>query len=251
MSTNFWNAVNKVLFDSDLILEVLDSRVIDLTRNEELEAKAKKLGKPIIYVLNKCDLVDIKYLEKKKKILKHAVFVSSKLIYGTTILKEKIHAVGKKQKVKVGVVGYPNTGKSSLINALAGRASAKASSQSGFTKGYQFVKAGNRILLLDTPGVIPFKEDDEVKHALIGSKSANQIKDPDMVVLELIKQLQGRVELYYDVEPCEDGFDTIEVIAKKLGKLIKGGEADIDSTSRMIIKDWQTGKINLKFNPTD
>ena len=246
MTTNFWNAVNKVLYDSDLILEVLDSRVIDLTRNVELEAKAKKLEKPLIYVLNKCDLVDIKYLEKKKKILKHAVFVSSKLMYGTTILREKIHAVGKKDKVKVGVVGYPNTGKSSVINALAGRASAKASSQSGYTRGYQFVKAGNRILLLDTPGVIPFKENDEVKHALIGSKSSNQIKEPDLVVLELIKELDGRVESYYGVEVQKDEYDTIELIGKKLGRLSKGGKIDIDSTSRMIIKDWQTGKINLK-----
>lgn len=246
MSTNFWNAVNKVLYDSDVIIEVLDSRVIDLTRNAELEEKAKKLGKPLIFVLNKCDLVDIKYLEKKKKLLKHAVFVSSKLMYGTTMLREKIHAVGKKQKLKVGVVGYPNTGKSSIINALAGRAKAKASSQSGYTKGYQFIKAGNRIFLLDTPGVIPFKETDEVKHALIGSKSPNQIKDPDLVVFELINELGGRVEEYYGVEIQKDEYDTIELIGKKLGRLAKGGVVDIDSTSRIIIKDWQTGKINLK-----
>ncbi|MBR9675791.1 GTPase RsgA [Candidatus Woesearchaeota archaeon] len=243
MARVFWNDVKRVIAESDVIIEVLDSRFVDLSRNSEIEKKIEAAGKPIIFVINKCDLVEKDVLDRKKKKLKHSVFVSSKGHLGTTILRDKILSVAKKDKVVVGVVGYPNTGKSSLINALAGKAKAKASSVSGYTKGFQYVKADNRIKLIDSPGVIPFREDDEIKHALIGSKSPEKMKEPDLAAMNLIEELGGLVELHYDVEIQRDGYEAIEAIAKKIGRLAKGGEADIDTTSRIILKDWQTGRI--------
>ncbi len=240
---NFWKVVNQILEKADIILEVLDSRLIDETRNKELEDKIKKKGKQIIYVLNKCDLVDKEELEKRKKDLFPCVFVSAKEHLGTTMLREKILRYAKTIPVIVGVVGYPNTGKSSIINALKGkRAAALTSSESGFTKGMQIVKADNKIKLLDSPGVVPFQEKDEVKHTLIGSINPSKLKDPDLVAYKLIEYAKSRIKQYYNIKGS-DPEEILENIAIKLKKLRKGAEPDIETTARILIKDWQTGKI--------
>jgi len=240
---NYWKIVNRIIAESDIILEVLDARLVNATRNLELEEKVRKQDKQIIYVINKCDLVHKKAMDEVKKSLTPCVFVSSKEHLGTTILRNKILALGKKQKIIVGVVGYPNTGKSSVINALSGKAKARTSSVSGFTKGYQRIRADNRIDFIDTPGVIPWGEDDLFKHVLIGSKNVSDIEDPDLVAMELMRMLPGRLEAYYGVPLCKDPEHALEHIAKKHGKLKKEGIPDIDTMSRIILKDWQQGRI--------
>src|SRR3989338_7112038 len=182
MPVNYWELVYEVLYKSDIILEILDSRIIDETRNKTIEYKIQQLNKPIIYVINKCDLVKKELLDAKKKELEHCVYVSSKERDGTTMLKNKILSLGKKDKIHVGVVGYPNTGKSSIINALAGANKASTSPQSGHTKGIQLVKASNRIYLLDTPGVIPFSNTDSTQLAIICSKNPQKVKDQDVEI---------------------------------------------------------------------
>src|SRR3989344_8471730 len=137
---SFWRHVNKVLVNSDIIIEVLDARMIEETRNMEIEEKIERLGKKILYVITKCDLADIKKLEEERKRLRPSVFISSTEKLGTTILKKKILELCHGERVVVGVVGYPNVGKSSLINALSGRGSARTSAQSGFTKGLQKIR---------------------------------------------------------------------------------------------------------------
>ena len=239
---NFWRVVKKVIDEADVLLEVLDARMIDETRNIEIEDKIAASGKKLIFVINKSDLISQKEAEQKKKELGNAVFISSTERQGTAKLREKILAC-KSGEIKVGVLGYPNTGKSSLINALKGRAAAKVSSQSGFTRGYQFVKISQRITLIDTPGVFPYKEKDNAKHAMTSARSTHDIKDLELTALELIDSLQGKIEKYYDVAMHEDVEDTLEAIAKKLGKLKKGGEPDTKLTAKVIIQDWQAHKI--------
>jgi hypothetical protein len=239
----FWDIVNKVINESDVVLEVLDARLIDETRNKEIEEKIERANKKLIQVVNKIDLVDIDSIKEKLKELTNPVFIASKEKLGTTILKNKILEVGRKEKVIVGVVGYPNTGKSSVINALAGGRKALTSPTAGFTRGIQKIKASERIILLDTPGVFPFEEKDEIKLALIGSKNPQEIKDPDLVSIELIKSQNGRIERHYGVETNKDPEQTLEAIAKKTNMLKKGGIPDIDRAARMIIMDWQRGKI--------
>ncbi len=250
--SNFWRLVNDVIDKADILLIILDARLVDETRNLELEQKITAKGKPFILVLNKCDLTSKEYLDKKKKELikkeLNAVFISSLQHLGTTMLRDKIFAAAKKkkdQRITVGVVGYPNTGKSSVINALKGQKSAPASSQSGFTKAIQLVKADNRIYLIDTPGVIPFEEKDEIKHALMGAVDATKVKDPDVIAMKLIEILDGKVESHYGIETQSDSELTLEKIAQKLNKLKKGNELDLELTSRIIIQDWQRGKIKL------
>lgn len=244
--SNFWRLVNQVIDEADILLIVLDSRLVDETRNLELEKKITAKGKQYILVLNKCDLISKEYIEKKKKELHNAIFISSLQHLGTTMLRDKIFATAKKKKTEkiiAGVVGYPNTGKSSLINALKGQKSAPASSQSGYTKAIQLVRADNRIYLIDTPGVIPFDEKDEIKHALMGAIDAAKVKDPDIVAMKLIEILDGKVEAHYGLNKEADSEKALEKIAKQLNKLKKGNVLDLELAGRLILQDWQKGKI--------
>jgi small GTP-binding protein len=240
---NFWKHVNKVLRESEIIIEVLDARMIEETRNFELEKKIKENGKKILYVLNKCDLVNIKELKLNKMKLFPSVFISSRDKLGTTILKKKILEMSKGNSTVVGIVGYPNVGKSSLINALSGKGAAKTSSESGYTKGFQKIRVDPKILLLDTPGVLPRKEDDVAKHSKTGALSYGKIKDAETVALGLIEDEKDKIVKYYGIENEDDPEEILEKIAFKFKKLSSGGKANLEVAARMLLKDWQVGKI--------
>lgn len=246
---SFWESVNKVIDQSDVLLLLLDSRMVEETRNLEIEDKVNALGKPLIYVVSKCDLVSKEYAEKYKKILKPCVFVSAKEFHGITMLFDKIGHLTKNielendRDVVAGVLGYPNVGKSSLINALRGKKSAKTSIMSGHTRGIQKIRVATDLMILDSPGVIPYKEKDTEKHAMIGSIDYTKSKEPDLAVMKLIEEFPRMIEDHYGVEPQGDSYDTLEELALKKNCLIKGGEPDVDRVSRMILRDWQSGKI--------
>ena len=238
--------VNKVIIQADILLMTLDARLVDETRNQEIEDKVKYLNKPLIYVITKCDLADKAEVEKHKKELGLAVFVSAKEHHGIKMLREKIlieaKRIGKKE-VRVGVLGYPNVGKSSLINAMKGRKAASTSSLSGHTRGLQNVKADNRIMLIDTPGVIPYQEKDFMKHAFIVTIDFVKTKEPDLVVMGLMERFPGKIESFYGVKEKEDKEETIEEIALKSNTLKKGGIPDTMRMAKTILKDWQKGAI--------
>ncbi|MGE0792776.1 MAG: GTPase [Candidatus Woesearchaeota archaeon] len=242
---NFWNIVDKVINEADIVLEVIDARMIEETRNLEIERKVEQRNKILIRVINKCDLVDKETLEKEKKRLYPCVFISAKNFLGTTILRQKILRYSKGGAILVGVVGYPNTGKSSLINCLKGKGSAKVSSVSGYTKGKQEVKADNRIKLIDTPGVLSdtnFLEDNNVK---IATKNFYDEKDPDVVVLGLITKYRTGILNHYDVKCDGDEEEVLEAIAKKLNRMKSGGKPDVEIAAKLILKEWQHGKIKV------
>lgn len=241
--TGFWDIVNDVIREADIILEVLDARFPEETRNREIEDKVKAAGKILIYVVNKCDLVEKKLLEQKKKELKPSVFVSSKKRYGMTILLHMLKRYAEKEKIIVGVLGYPNTGKSSVINALKGRKSAKVSSESGFTKAKQLIKVANNIYLLDTPGVYPYMEKDSLKHALIAAVDYSKVKDPEDTALKLIEAAKEKFERHYNLK-AKTAEELLEKIALKFKHIRKGGIADTERAARAILKDWQKGRIS-------
>jgi ribosome biogenesis GTPase A len=240
---SFWRHVNTVLKEADLIIQVLDARMIEETRNSELEEKVYASGKVLLYVVTKCDLVPRGTLDPIKRVLVPAVFISATEHHGTTILKKKILELSRGESVTVGVVGYPNVGKSSLINALAGRKVARTSSESGFTKGLQKIKVDNKIMLLDTPGVFPAGEKDTVKHGRTGAVDYARIKDPEMAALRLIEDEMEVVEGYYGVYG-EEADDILIEIALKYKKLSKGGKPNLEVTARMVLRDWQKGKMH-------
>ncbi len=241
---SFWAHVNEVIDRADIIIEVLDARMISQTRNIEVEQKVKESRKILLYCINKVDLAGKEKTEKLSHFLKPGVFISSTEKLGTTILKKKILELSRGKPVTVGVVGYPNVGKSSVINALSGRGAARTSSQSGFTKGIQKIRVDNKILVLDSPGVFPYGEKDAYKHSLTGSIDAAQLRDPEQMALRFIEDKPALVKKQFNIPPgMIDADEILETIAINLQLFSKGKEPDIIRASRRVLQEWQLGKM--------
>ena len=248
--------IDKVIDNADIILEILDSRFIEKTRNFEIEKKAKKLGKVIIYVFNKSDLVNMNKIRLNIELekLKPNAFFSSKEKKGSANLRRLIKIESKKLKqesVNIGIVGYPNTGKSSLINFLTRKSSARTSSEAGYTKGMQKIKLSRGLYLIDTPGIIPILEKssvsikDLVKHPQIGAVTWDKTKNPDLVVDRLMKEYPDVLEEHYKINAKMDSELLVENLGRKLNYFKKGKLIDEIRTAKKILKDWQEGKIKI------
>jgi ribosome biogenesis GTPase A len=244
--------LEKVINISDIVLEVLDARFAREMQNKKISKLVKNRGKKIIFVLNKSDLT-----RKRELGLNPKVFVSCKNRKGITELRDKIKVEaakvlkeGEHKRVNVGVIGQPNSGKSSLINLLIGKASARTGSDAGFTKGIQKLRLSENIHLLDSPGVIPFSDYSMTSgkkiamQVKVGGKSYSQVKNPEMALNEIMKDNKKAFEKFYKIK-VSDEEELVEKIGKKKGFLLKGGEIDSDRTARIILKDWQIGNIKL------
>lgn len=239
----YWKIVERVIKESDILIVVLDARNIDYSRNKEIEKKIRQVGKKIIYVINKMDLVHPKQASSIR--LKPAVKVSAKLHMGNMALLRELSRISKGKLLTVGVLGYPNTGKSSIINSLKGKASTGVSSISGYTKSMQKIRVAKNIVLLDTPGVFPRSEFDEIKHTLIGAKDFHKLKDVESIAAEIIERLDGKIETYFRIKKTSDGAQALEKIALKKNFLKKGKEPDAARAAKDVISGIQKGKIKL------
>lgn len=254
----------QVICQADVILEVLDARFIDETRIPELEEEIQRKGKRLIYILNKEDLIDkIKIREIKEKLelkgIKPYVFVSCTSHKGKKDLKKWIMIEVKKlrkgksikERAQIGVIGYPNTGKSSLINFLTGTGAARTSPKAGFTKGIQKIKFTDDIVILDTPGIIAEKEyshliqEKVARQARIGARTWSEVKEPEFIIARIMNQYPGMFEKHYNIDAKGNSEILIETLGKKKNWLLKRGEIDTDRTARFILKEWQEGKIKF------
>ncbi len=245
---NFFKQVTSVILKADILLFVLDARSPEKTRNSRVERIISDNGKSLVFVINKSDLVPKKSLSGISKGLQPCVFVSLKDKTGINYLRNMILIEAKKRGIKgrdalVGVLGYPNVGKSSLINVLSNRKAAAASNVAGTTRSVKVIRSRSSITLIDTPGVIPSNDKDEVKLASIGSVDFSKVRDPESVFFDLLDFNPGVIERHYRVEPSSDKEETLERIALKRKVLIKGGKPDPSRMARMILQDWQKGEI--------
>ncbi len=249
----------------DAVCEIVDARIPESSRNPELDEIVG--SKPRIVLLNKCDLADPNATARKIKELAEkgvtALPVDCRSGKGLDkfqpavreVLKEKIRINTEKgmagKALRVMVVGIPNTGKSSFINRMAGKIRAKVADKPGVTRSNQWFAIGSGIELLDTPGVLwPKFEDPEVgfKLAFIGSVK-DEILDSQEIAVRLLVVLQrnypDRLTERYKVTDFEDlePYELLELIGKKRGMLIKGGEIDTERAAVALLDEYRSGKL--------
>jgi len=253
----FPKLVLEVIKISDIILEVLDARFLEDTRNLEVEDEIRNAGKKIIYVLNKSDLVDKNKIKRKAEEfgIYPYVLISCTKRQGSRQLRERIKIEASRvettyDRIQVGIIGYPNTGKSSLINLLTGKTSAAVGAEAGFTKGMQKIRLTADIMIIDTPGVIPSdsysgKEEDIAKHAKVGARTYDKVKDPEFSVLKLFEKYSKQIESFYKINSDSNVETFLNELGKKRNFLKKGNEIDMDRTARIVLKDWQLGNIKI------
>lgn len=249
----------------DLVTEIVDARIPLSSSNPEL---AEMIGnKPRVVLLNKCDVADekatAKWVDYYKKNGMFAIPVDCRSGKGLNaylplvreILKDKIKRNTEKGMVgkplRVMVVGIPNTGKSSFINKMAGRNRAKVADKPGVTRSNSWFAVGSGIELLDTPGVLwPKFEDKSVgdKLAFIGSVK-DQVIDIETLALRLIDVLKNgyadRITERYKITEFQDkeDYEILEMIGRKRGMLISGGEIDYERVSVMLLDEYRGGKL--------
>ena len=247
----------------DLVIELVDARVPLASRNPDIDELGK--NKYRLILMNKADLAD---KEKTKQwscyFKKKGFFVvsldartknSMKTITDIVMeaCKEKIERDRKRgiknRPVRAMVVGIPNVGKSTFINSYAGKACAKTGNKPGVTKGKQWIRLSKSVELLDTPGILwPKFEDQSVglKLALIGSIK-DEILNVDELAVELIKILissyPGLLSERYDVNESNDITDIIIEIAKNRKCVSKGAEVDYSKAAALVIDDFRSGKL--------
>ncbi|MBU0466911.1 MAG: 50S ribosome-binding GTPase [Nanoarchaeota archaeon] len=244
-----WPTVMRAIKDADVVVFILDARMPELSRNKDLEQKLKNSGKEFLIVFNKIDLVSPTALKKLKDQHKEDFFTSEKTKDVNKLrLALQIKAKKENLRLEIGIVGYPNVGKSAITNALSRAAKTKVSARAGTTVGLQWASSSN-FKIIDSPGVIPF-EDDELKLGILGAKNPEKLKNPELVATEIIKLVSNSnpkiLEDFYKFKiQDKDEYEILIQIGKTKNLLKKGGLVEETRTALMIIRDWQVGKLRI------
>jgi nuclear GTP-binding protein len=155
-----------------------------------------------------------------------------------------------KKNISVGFVGYPNVGKSSVINSLKKQKCCKAAPIPGETKVWQYIALTKRIYLIDCPGVVYEEGQSEMDKVLKNVVRAEKIEEPMIFVQGILDRTNPEVlKKIYKIENWSDTEDFVKQCAKKYGKLVKGGEPDYKATAKILLLDWQKGKIPYYVEP--
>ena len=165
-----------------------------------------------------------------------------------TLLRQFSSLHSSRKQISVGMVGYPNTGKSSIINTLRKKRVCTVAPIPGETKVWQYITLMKRIYLIDCPGVVPPSQGDSAEDILLrGVVRVENVENPAQYIGAVLRRTQARhIERTYEVKGSEYQNDPIEflsILARKGGRLLKGGEADVDGVAKMVLNDFLRGKI--------
>ena len=247
----------------DLVIELVDARIPLSSRNPDIDELGK--NKARLVLLNKADLAEDKWNDAWAEYFKKKGFsvvkVNSRKGGGIKSIQgvireacaEKIERDRKRgilnRPVRAMVVGIPNVGKSTFINALAGKACAKTGNKPGVTKGKQGIRLNKQVELLDTPGILwPKFEDQEVglKLAFIGSIK-DEVLQTEELAAELIHFLRTAYPEVladkYDIEMDEDDYVVLNRIAKSRNCIVRGNELDTEKAALLLLDDFRNGKL--------
>ncbi len=257
--------ISENLKNVDITIEILDARIPKSSRNPEIVKLTA--SKPSLILLNKCSLADPEQTKKwvKYYTTENSVCIATDCVTGEgmskiaptvkDILSEKVERYENKgmlgRSLKAMVLGIPNVGKSSLINKISGSKKAKVENRPGVTLDKQWVATNVGLMLLDMPGVLWPKFDDRTVGENLALTGA--IKDAILDVEELGCVLCGRLRESYpelltarykltEIPDC-DNYDLLQLVGKKRGFLISGGEIDTERTSKMLLEEFRSAKI--------
>ena len=268
----------------DIVVEILDARIPISSQNPDLKNILQ--NKTVIKVLNKSDLADSRKTKKWKEYFNQqgiqAVIVNSSTGYGIDetirkieeMMKDKLEMLAEKgrtgRKIRAMIVGIPNVGKSSFINRVARKNSAEVGNRPGVTKNKQWIRINDKVELLDTPGVLwPKFENEEVA---LNLSFTGTIKDDILAQTEIAYQLLKYLLNNYMDNVCErynfkkeeieeileqdnseniNIYEIMQIIGKKRGAIISGGNIDDEKTAKIILDDFRTGKLgNISLEKT-
>jgi len=247
----------------DVVIELIDARIPISSRNPDLDGLIN--GKPKVVLLNKCDLCEegatkkwITYYKKKGYGAIDIDCLSGKNM--NRILPTVKDAVREKIERKIAkgiigrptramVVGIPNVGKSSFINRISSKQNAKTGDKPGVTRSRQWIKVSPEFELLDTPGILwPKFDDEKVAHHLAYTRAIkDEILDVEELAIKFVEEISllkpEVLKTRYKIELKDEPVDTLYEIGKKRGCVIAGGEIDILRASNIIFDDYRTGKL--------
>lgn len=249
----------------DVVVEILDARIPFSGRNPNFDDIIK--NKPRLLVMNKADLADAKktsewiqwYKEQGLKVIpiscRTGQGISTLLNEARELVRERIEKDkerGRTRTLKLMMVGIPNVGKSSLINRLLGKASTKTGDRPGVTRGKQWLTIKGDAELLDTPGILPPKfEDQEVAKRLAYTGAIkDEIINRELLAYSLCEylrdeypdELSSRYKIKDDISQLE-GYKVLELIARRRGFVISGGEVDTERAANVVLDELRSATI--------
>ena len=246
----------------DIVFEVVDARIPYSSKNKEIEEMTK--GKPRVIVMTKIDLCDsgktnkwIKYYEDKDYIVIPIDLINNP---NTKIIFDKIKPLVdeinskrkskglKERKARILIMGVPNVGKSTLINRLVGRKATNVGNRPGVTKNLEWIRINDKVELLDTPGILwPKLDEEEVAYNLASMTAIKEeVLDSEDIAIYIIKKLLSdypdNMINRYSLTKTEDIVDILDEIGKKIGAF-RNSETDYDRVYKRVIKDLQDGYL--------
>ncbi|MDZ7672630.1 MAG: ribosome biogenesis GTPase YlqF [Halanaerobiales bacterium] len=260
----------------DLVLEVLDARIVKSSHNKELKEITEDKEK--ILILNKKDLAEknitdqwVSEIEKYVKAIKMNAVKKSGMKNLINLMEKKQEEINEKRlnkginqrPIRAIVIGIPNVGKSAIINALTGKSSARTGNTPGVTRGKQWIKVSKNIELLDMPGILFPKADNEetaYKLVLTGAIELKKV-DTELAAYKLLKFLDqlkkiDAISEYYEIDiyEGEHPYDILPKIGKKRGCLMSGGKIDRNRAAKHLVNDYKKGvlgRLSLEITGSD